>query len=103
MINWNTTLIMFQIKVLAVVIRGIASPGGSDGKESACTVGDLGLIPGLGRSAGERFGNPLQYSCLKNPHGLRSLAGYSPWGNEELDMTGRLSTAQHRSIARAVI
>ena len=40
-------------------------PGGSDGKESACNVGDLGLIPGLGRSPGEGNGNPLQYSCLE--------------------------------------
>ena len=42
-------------------------PGGSDGKESACKSGDLGLIPGLGRSPGEENGNPLQYSCLENP------------------------------------
>ena len=42
-------------------------PGGSDGKESACNVGDPGLIPGLGRSPGEGHGNPLQYSCLENP------------------------------------
>ena len=41
--------------------------GGSDGKASACNVGDLGPIPGLGRSAGEGNGNPLQYSCLENP------------------------------------
>ena len=41
-------------------------PGGSDGKESACNVGDLGLIPWLGRSPGEGNGNPLQYSCLKS-------------------------------------
>ena len=41
-------------------------PGGSDGKESACSVGDLGLIPGLGRSPGEENGYPLQYSCLEN-------------------------------------
>ena len=41
-------------------------PGGSDGKESACNAGDLGSIPGLGRSPGEGNGNPLQYSCLKN-------------------------------------
>ena len=39
----------------------------SVGKESACNVGDLGLIPGLGRSPGEGNGNPLQYSCLENP------------------------------------
>ena len=42
-------------------------PGGSDGKESACNVGDLCSIPGLGRSSGEGNGNPLQYSCLENP------------------------------------
>ena len=42
-------------------------PGGSDGKESACNAGDLGLIPGLRRSPGGRHGNPLQYSCLENP------------------------------------
>ena len=67
-------------------------PGGSDGKESSCNVGDLGLIPGLGRSPGEGHGNPLQYSCLENSHGQRSLAGYSPWGGKELDTTERLST-----------
>ena len=42
-------------------------PGGSDGKESACNAGDLGLISGVGRSTGEGNGNPLQYSCLENP------------------------------------
>ena len=41
-------------------------PGGSDSKESACNAGDLGLIPGSGRSPGEGNGNPLQYSCLEN-------------------------------------
>ena len=41
-------------------------PGGSVSKESACNVGDPGLIPGLGRSLGEGNGNPLQYSCLQN-------------------------------------
>ena len=42
-------------------------PGGSDGKESSCSVGDLVLTPGLGRSPGEGHGYPLQYSCLENP------------------------------------
>ena len=42
-------------------------PGGSDGKTSASNAGDLGSIPGLGRSPGEGNGNPLQYSCLENP------------------------------------
>ena len=55
----------------------------------------LGLIPGLGRSPGGGPDNPLQYSCLENPHGQRSLEGYSPWGRKELDTTVLLSTAQH--------
>ena len=42
-------------------------PGGSEGKVSACNVGDLGLIPGSGRSSEEGNGNPLQDSCLENP------------------------------------
>ena len=52
--------------------------GGSVSKESACNMEDLGSVPGLERSPGGRHGNPLQYSCLENPHGQRSLAGYSP-------------------------
>ena len=67
-------------------------PGGTDGKESACGEGDLGLIPGLGRSPGGGLGNPLQYSYLENPQGLRSLVGCSPWGSKELDMTEQLNT-----------
>ena len=42
-------------------------PGSSDGKESACSAGDLGLIPGSGRYPGERNGYLLQYCCLENP------------------------------------
>ena len=55
-------------------------PDGSDSKESTCNAGDLGSIPGLGRSPGGGHGNLLQYSCLENPHGQKSLAGWSPWG-----------------------
>ena len=62
-------------------------PDGSDGKESACSGGDLGSIPGSGRSLGGGHGNPLQYSCPENSHGWRSLAGYNSWGCKELDMT----------------
>ena len=89
-------------------------PCDSAGKESACNVGDLGSIPGLGRSLGEGKGYPLQYSGLENSmdcihgvaksqtqlsnfhfpifllgksHGQRSLAGYTPWGHKELDTT----------------
>ena len=53
-------------------------PCGSAGKESACNVGDLGLIPGLGRSPGEGKGYPLQYSGLEN-----SWTVYSPWRCKE--------------------
>ena len=53
---------------------------------NAGDVRDTGSIPGLGRSPGDVIGNPLQYSCLENPHGQRSLVGYSPWGHKELDM-----------------
>ena len=49
--------------------------------------GDIGLIPGSGRSPGERNGNPLQYSCLENPMDRRALAGYSAWGHKKSDMT----------------
>ena len=69
-------------------------PGGSDGKESTHNAGDLGSILGLGRSPGEGHGNPFQFSYLKNPHGQRSLAGYSPWGHKESDMIEQLSTSQ---------
>ena len=68
---------------------------GSDGKESTCNPEDLGLITGLGRSPGGGLGNPLQCSCLENPHGWRSLVDYSPWSHKESDTTERLSTAQH--------
>ena len=46
---------------------GLPTPGGSEVKASACNAGDLGSIPGSGRSPGEGNGNPLQYSCLENP------------------------------------
>ena len=51
-------------------------PDGSDKKESTWNVGDLGLIPGLGRSSGGGHSNPLQYSGLENPNEWGSLAGY---------------------------
>ena len=60
-------------------------PGGSDGRESTCNAGDLGSIPGLGRYLGGEHGNPLQCSCLENPHGQRRLVGCSPWGRKESD------------------
>ena len=70
-------------------------PGGSDGKESICNVGDLGSIPGLGKSPWRRAWQPTPVFLPGEFHGQRSLAGYSPWGHKELDMTEQLSTAHH--------
>ena len=54
---------------------------------SAGDVRDEGSIPRSGRVPGGGHGSPFQYSCLENPRGQRRLAGYSPWGCTELDMT----------------
>ena len=62
---------------------------------------DLGSIPGSGRSPEGRHSNPLQYSCLENPHGHRSLAGYSPWGLR-VGKTEHLST-QHNLKPRECV
>ena len=61
-------------------------PGGSDGKESACSAEDLGLTAGLGRFLGN--GNPLQYSCPENS------TDTSPWGHKESDTTKQLTHVQ---------
>ena len=66
-------------------------PGGSDGKESACNVGDPDLIPGLGRSPGEGNGNPLHYSCLRTPMDRGASWATVHGGHKELDMTERLT------------
>ena len=58
------------------IINHRGFPGGSDGKESTCYAGDLGLIPGLGRSPEGRHGNPVQNSCLENLRGKRRLVGF---------------------------
>ena len=77
--------------------------GGSDGKKATCNGGDLGSIPGLERSPGGGYGNPLQYSCLENPHGPRCLVGYSPWGHKQSDTTERLCTEQHNITLSGLI
>ena len=48
----------------------------------------------------EGMATPLQYSCLENPHGQKSLVGYSPWGHKGSDTTEQLSTTQHRNPTR---
>ena len=64
---------------MALVIKNLPANAGD--------LRDAGSIPGWGRSPGEGHLNPLQYSCLENPHGQRSLVGYSPQGHKELDTT----------------
>ena len=90
---------LFSVVIVMVVLSSISPdrlyifkyciylgfPGGSVGKESACNVGDLGLITGLGRSPGGGHGNTVQYSCLENPHGQRSLVVYSLRARKESD------------------
>ena len=81
-----------------IIPRGsLGFPGGSDGKESACNAGDMGLIPGLGRSPGRGHGNPLQYSCLENPHRQKSLAQ-----RVEYNWATKHST-QHRGSLQLII
>ena len=76
-------------------------PGGSEAKASAWNPGDPGSIPGSGRSPGAGNGNPLQYSCLENPHGGRSLVGYSQWGHKESEIVDTVrkfrEAVNHRS------
>ena len=81
---YETFFILFYLS-LKVTLRITCQPCFSAGKESACNAGDLGLIPGLGRSPGEGKGYPLQYS------GLENSMDYSPWGCKESDVTELLS------------
>ena len=90
---------MFTFKTCLLCFIGkLGFPAGSDNKKSDLNPKELGSIPGLGRSPGGGHGNPLQYSCLENPHGQRGLAGCSPWGCKELDMTEQLSTVHRQDI-----
>ena len=73
--------------------QGRGFPGGPESKESACNVGDLGSVPGLGRSPVGGHGNPLQYFCLENPMD-RGAWWATVHGLTESDMTEQLSTAQ---------
>ena len=79
-----------EVSCFSEYLLGMALPGlpsGSVVKELACNAGDPGnmsSIPGLGRFPGGGHGNLLQYSFLENPHGQRSLAGYSPQGQQRV-------------------
>ena len=69
-------------------------PGGSEGKESACNAGDLGLIPGSGRSPGRGNGNPLLYSCLENPMDGGAWRAITVHGIAESDTTESLTLSE---------
>ena len=72
--------VMFLLfNMLSGLVITFLNPGGSEVKESACNAGDLGSIPGSGRSPGEGNGNPLQCSCLENPMD-GGVWWASPWG-----------------------
>ena len=95
---WNLQLNIFTIfrysKMYYVPLFLVGFPRDSVVRNlpaNAGDTGDAGSIPGSGRSPGGGHGNPLQYSCLKNPQGQRSLVGYSPWSCRELDTTELLT------------
>ena len=66
-VSFLNVLIFHSLKEKKFRVSSVGSPGGSEGKASACNAGDLGSIPESGRSPGEGSGNPLQYSCPENP------------------------------------
>jgi len=74
----HASVLLFQL------VQHLGFPGGSAGKESACNAGDLGSIPGVGRSPGEGNSYPLQYSDLENS---MEWTLYSPWDHKESDTT----------------
>ena len=89
---WPSLFMSFQIPY-----RSWIGPGISDNKESACNVGDLGLIPGSGRYPGEGTGNPLQYSCLGN------LMDREAWqGCKESDTTERSSLVLYKMHVKTI-
>ena len=79
-----------------VLFKSLAS-GDSDCKESTCNAADLSLIPGLGRSPGEGYSNPLQFSCLENS---MDRGACSPWNQKESDMTGHRCTIITNTMER---
>ena len=82
---------IFSHAIACLFILFIVSfAGGSNCKESACNVGDLGLMPGLGRSLGEGNRQPTPVFLAGEFHGQRNLVGYGSWGHKEADMTMRL-------------
>ena len=75
-------------------------PGGSDRKESACNAGDLGLVPGLGRSPGEENGYPLQYSCLEKTLMLGKIEGRRRRGWQRMRWLGGVTDSMNMSLSK---
>ena len=67
-----------------MIFSVLGLPGWHGGKESICQAGDMGLIPGLGRSPGEENGNPHQYSCLENPLDCEEPGGLESMGSQRI-------------------
>ena len=82
-----TAKIIIRVSQVALVLKNLPAKAGD--------IKDTGLIPGLGRSLGKRQGNLLQYFCLENPHGLRSLVGYNLQSRKELNTSEGI---EHRHI-----
>ena len=91
-IGKKVSIVLIFINLIKLIIWGF--PCSSVSEESACNAGDLGSIPGSGRSPGEGNGNPLQYSCLENPMD-RGAWQATPMGSQESDTTEQLSTSSH--------
>ena len=90
--NWEIGIDTYTLLCIKQLMRTWVSLVGQRVKNPPAR--GLGSIPGLGKSPGGGHGIPLQYSCLENPYGQRSLAGYSPQGHKESDTTEQLSTAR---------
>ena len=86
-----------MMKLNVPQVNSELSPGGSDGKESACNAGEPGSIPGLERCPGEGNGNPFQYSCLENSMDRGAWGAYIQWGHNESDMTEWLTLSLSNS------
>ena len=99
-ISCKSTLCLFQVYSKVIKLyksRYLGFLGDSDGKESACSAGDLGSVPGLGRFPWRREWLPTPVFLPGEFHGQQSLLGSSPWDCRESDMTEQL-THIHRSI-----
>ena len=82
------------------VLRILGFPNGSAGKESTCNAGDAGLIPGLNRSPGGGYGNPLQYSCLENSMDRGDwLATVQEVVRVRQDLATKLLTTNHEGLS----